>query len=88
VRKVLGFEEAGYGGVRSGRYERREGDVVGYTVDDVGVGAEDVDDDGDDDCEAVGGPEVGFMVGPEIDGFCCVDSPVLRRSVVVLDDRE
>jgi hypothetical protein len=88
VRRVLGFEEAGYGGVCSGRYKRREGDVVGYAVDDVGVGAEKVDDDSDDDCEAVGSPEIGFMVGPEVDGFCCDDSPILRRSVFVLDDRE
>jgi hypothetical protein len=61
---------------------------VGYTVDDVGIGAKKVDDDGDDDCKAVGDPEVGFVVGPEIDGFCCVDSPILRRSAVVLDGRE
>ena len=88
MRRVLGFKEAGYGRVCSGRYKRREGHVVGYTVDDVGVGAEEVDDDGDNDCEAVGDPEVGFMVGPEINGLCCVDSPILRRSVAVLDDRE
>jgi hypothetical protein len=88
VRRVLGFEEAGYGGVCSGRYKRREGDVMGHTVDDVSIGAQEVDNNGDDNCEAVGGPEVGFMVGPEVDGFCCVDSPVLRRSILVLNDRE
>lgn len=69
----LGFEEPGDGGVGGGGDNGGEGDVVGYFVDGVGVCAEEVHEDGDEDGETVGCPEIGLVVGPEVNVLSCVD---------------
>lgn len=83
--KRLGFEERADGGVSGGGDDWGERDVVRYFVKNVCVDAEEVDDDGDEDWDTVGGPEVGFVVDPEINRCGCVDRAVDCGAGGVLD---
>lgn len=56
-------------GVAGGAQDGREGVVVADAVGDVGAGAEDVGDQGQEDGDAVGEVEVFGVVGVDVDRF-------------------